>query len=500
MADNTLESQQVEWDSLNSFDLGTVRDELEVSAASLPRVHDLDHGPHPRQAGISDHVATGQRGGADMRHADAPAGGHAASALPVAEAVGEGHAAKGQMSQASGAMTVHAGLDDVTPRQANPNFGPQTTASAATFVGHGSEHRSENGAYADITPSFPRGREVLSATARTNALTVTVTGPTLSTTTLTSSMVTCTAQGAPAYATYVMVRGPPYTGEFGQPVRMAVVSQSVDPTGYSYNAWPGLMSQSAVTGIQGGFWGAQPTHSFPPPGFDHGQIASRQVGRPVMPGMSGEQYLASSQYVGASALARPEATPSIGYDTKPKTIDFAGQTDFAWAETGSRAMSSGPGAPEQSSGAGEVGHLLSEDLRHADPPRAVREFPPTRMDVPTRSTPIQSPMFYQDPSTGYLVPLLSSVVQMPQANTVLDGRATGFTAEARGMGMQATEPVNVLQSATGSSSQLPAQPTSDASAGGRARFEMPLVKLQRFDGRGSLDAFLQQFEQLSEFM
>jgi len=153
--------------------------------------------------------------------------------------------------------------------------------------------------------------------------------------------------GVPAYATYVMVRGPPYAGATsGQPVRMAVVSQTVDPTGYSYGAWPGLMSQSTVTGVQGGFWGGQPTHSFLPPGFDHGQIASRQVGRPVMPGMSGEQYLGHTQYVGPTALAQPEATPSVSYDTKPKTIDFAGQTDVAWAETGSRVMSSGPGASE----------------------------------------------------------------------------------------------------------------------------------------------------------
>jgi len=47
MADNNFEPQRVKWDFMNSFDLGTVRDELEDSATPLPRVDDLDHGPDP---------------------------------------------------------------------------------------------------------------------------------------------------------------------------------------------------------------------------------------------------------------------------------------------------------------------------------------------------------------------------------------------------------------------------------------------------------------------
>jgi len=66
--------------------------------------------------------------------------------------------------------------------------------------------------------------------------------------------------------------------------------------------------------------------------------------------------------------------------------------------------------------------------------------------------------------------------------------------------MQATEIVNVSQSATGSSSQPPTRSTSDAGAGGREKPETPLVKPQRFDGCGSLGTFLLQFEQLSEYM
>jgi len=77
---------------------------------------------------------------------------------------------------------------------------------------------------------------------------------------------------------------------------------------------------------------------------------------------------------------------------------------------------------------------------------------------------------------------------------------TGFNAEARGTSVQDTNAVDVLQSATGSSSQPPAPATSSVSTGGREKPEAPLVKPQRFDGRGSLDTFLLQFEQLSDYM
>jgi len=64
MADNTFESQQCEWNSLNSFELGSVRDELEDSAAALPRADDLGYRPHPGMAGITERVTTGPRVGA----------------------------------------------------------------------------------------------------------------------------------------------------------------------------------------------------------------------------------------------------------------------------------------------------------------------------------------------------------------------------------------------------------------------------------------------------
>jgi len=353
MADNTFESQRVEWDSLNSFDLGSVRDELEDSAAALPRADDLDHGPHPEKAGITERMAVGPRAGADVRQADALVGGHGIADSPANEGSVKGQAAEGHVSQASGAVTCHAGSEHVAPHPTNPHFGPQTTASGATFVGQGSERRSESAAYADILP-FPGGREVVLASARSNVVPATVSVYTMCTTTLTSTTVTCTAQGIPPYASYVMVRGPPYAGAtFGQPVRMAVVLQAIEPSGYFHSSWPGLVSQNAVTGNYGGFWGDAAARSVQPPGFDYNQIASRPIGRPVMPGASGEQYLGHGQYMDPAAVTRPDVNPNVSHDMRPKTTDFARQTDVAWTEAGSRAVSSGHGASEWSSNAGE---------------------------------------------------------------------------------------------------------------------------------------------------
>jgi len=456
MADNTFKSQRVEWDSLNSFDLGIVRDELEDSAAAAPHADDLDHGPHPEMVGTTEHMAVGPRAGTDTRQADAPAGGHVVADSSANEGSVQGQAAEGHVSQASGAVTSHAGSEHVAPHPANPHFCPQTTASRAAFVDQGSERQSENGAYADIPPSFPRGREVVSASARPTVVPATVSVHTMCTTTLTSTMVTCTAQGIPPYTTYVMVRGPPYAGATsGQPVHMPVVSQAVEPSGYFHSGWPGPMSQNAVMGNHGGFWGDAAARILPPHGFDYNQIASRPVGRPVIPGVSGEQYLGHGQHMYPATVARPDIKPNVDCDTRPKTTDFARQTDVTWTEVGSRALSSGRGASERSSNAGEVGHVLSGNLRQAEPPRADRDCPQARIDAPIRSTPVQSPMFYQDPSTGYLFSVFSNIASLPNANTVSDNRTVGFNAEARGTSMQGTEIVNVSQSATGSSSQPP---------------------------------------------
>ena len=79
------------------------------------------------------------------------------------------------------------------------------------------------------------------------------------------------------------------------------------------------------------------------------------------------------------------------------------------------------------------------------------------------------------------------MVQVPYANAVPDGMMMGFSAEAWGTSIPSTNVVDVLQSATGLSSQPPAPTTTRASTDGREKPEAPLVKPQRFDGRGSLD-------------
>jgi len=104
-------------------------------------------------------------------------------------------------------------------------------------------------------------------------------------------------------------------------------------------------------------------------------------------------------------------------------------------------------------------------------------------------------MFYQDPLTGYLIPVLSSAASLSSVNAMSDSRAAGFTTKAQGTSMQATEIVDV--SATCSSGQ-PA--TSAEGASGREKPETPLIKPKCFDGSGSLETFLLQFEQRSEYM
>jgi len=141
MADNTFESQQCEWNSLNSFELGVVRNELEDSAAALPPANDLDYGPHHGMAGTTEHVTTGPRAGADAHQVDAPAGGHGVADSPANEGSAEGHVAEGHVSQASGAVTHHAvsHTEHVAPHPANPHFGPQTSASGFVFVSQSGE-------------------------------------------------------------------------------------------------------------------------------------------------------------------------------------------------------------------------------------------------------------------------------------------------------------------------------------------------------------------------
>jgi len=66
--------------------------------------------------------------------------------------------------------------------------------------------------------------------------------------------------------------------------------------------------------------------------------------------------------------------------------------------------------------------------------------------------------------------------------------------------MQATEVVDVSQSATGTSSEPSMQPMSAEGASGEDKPQTLLIKPQRFHGSQSLEMFLLQFEQLAEYM
>jgi len=105
-------------------------------------------------------------------------------------------------------------------------------------------------------------------------------------------------------------------------------------------------------------------------------------------------------------------------------------------------LSSGLGTSLQSSNTVEAGQVLPGNLRKPGPPRAVRDYPQVRLDAPTRSTPVQSPIFYQDPSTGHLIQVLSHAASLSSLNSVPDTRIGDFTAEARGT-CQTTEVVGV---------------------------------------------------------
>ena len=108
----------------------------------------------------------------------------------------EGQAAEGYVSQASAAVTRCTGMEHVAPHPANPHFGPQTTASGAVFMDQSSKWGTESPEYGDICPPFPRG-DVVSSSAWANLMPTTASVHTMCTTTLTSTTVTCTAQGGP---------------------------------------------------------------------------------------------------------------------------------------------------------------------------------------------------------------------------------------------------------------------------------------------------------------
>jgi len=88
------------------------------------------------------------------------------------------------------------------------------------------------------------------------------------TTTLTSTTVTCTAKGGPAYIPYVS--GQPQGGLTSvRPARQAYMPRFVEPSGSFHSVWPGLVGQNVVTGKHGGIWGDVAARSLQQPEFDN---------------------------------------------------------------------------------------------------------------------------------------------------------------------------------------------------------------------------------------
>jgi len=168
--------------------------------------------------------------------------------------------------------------------------------------------------------------------------------------------------------------------------------------------WAGPVSQHAVSGNFEAFWGDVSTHSRHQPEFDRGRVVSRQTDRAVGPGASSEHYLSHSQGVDSATVARPDVVSHGGYGARPKTTGSASQMESAWTETGPMVLPPpSSGVPSQNSSTAETGQVPPINPGQPGLPSAVHTYPQARLDAPIVSTPVQSPVVYQDPSTGQWV-------------------------------------------------------------------------------------------------
>jgi len=166
--------------------------------------------------------------------------------------------------------------------------------------------------------------------------------------------------------------------------------------------------------------------------FDRGQVVSRQTDRAVGPGVSSEHYLSHSQGVGPAAVAQPDVVSQRGYGARPKTTGSARQMESARIETGLTGLPPGSGTPSRNSSTVEGGQVEPVNLRQPSLPSGVHAYPPARLDAPVSSTPVQSPVVYQDPSTEQWVRVPSAASALSSFNSIADARLEGFIAEAWG--------------------------------------------------------------------
>ena len=166
-------------------------------------------------------MAAGPRTGADACQVEAPTGGHAIGG----SLSNRGPAAEAQPSQASGAVAYCASVVQAPSHPVvDPNFGLQTTASGAMFVDQSRERRSESRLYGDILVTcslYPFGGEGVSSSHGASQTPTATSVQTIFSITLTSTAVTCTALGGPAYVPYVS--GQPQGGIDVCPSRMSSI-------------------------------------------------------------------------------------------------------------------------------------------------------------------------------------------------------------------------------------------------------------------------------------
>ena len=117
-------------------------------------------------------------------------------------------------------------------------------------------------------------------------------------------------------------------------------------------------------------------------------------------------------------------------------------------------------------------------------PSGVHAYPSARIDVPSRSTPIQSPVVYKDPLTGQRVRAPSVASGLSSFNSI---------TEAHGA-CQSSNVVDVSQCVSGTSDPPPTQPTQAGNASMGAKSSHLLLKLQCYDGSKSLETFLLKFQ------
>jgi len=225
----------------------------------------------------------------------------------------------------------------------------------------------------------------------------------------------------------------------------------------------GPISPHAVTGNFTAIWGNVSTCSSSQPEFDRGQVVSRQTNRAVGPGSSSEHYLSHSQGVDSATVMRPDVVFNGGYGSRPKTTGAARQMESAWTGAGPMMLPSGSGMPLQNSSTAEGGQVQPANLGQLSPPNAVHACPRARVDAPIGSTPVQSPVIYQDPSTGKLFQVPSKAACLSSINSIPDVGMTGFIAEAWGT-CQSANVVDVSQCVSGTSGPPLAQPVQASDA------------------------------------